>query len=169
MQNNRLLDIMHVDQKLYLVFEYLDVDLKRYIENGNNDHTPIAPHVVKVRPFIPSLLLSGVFSLSSVFFQIPHRFSLDKHPAAQFTARRAPIPMGKDTLPTLPFTVLHHLSVLFSLFCVFFFYCSRTRRFPLPGCLTALILPRVPACGDYLDLINMRTVGVDGCSAQFRR
>ncbi|KAJ7901172.1 Pkinase-domain-containing protein [Mycena olivaceomarginata] len=43
----RLLDIMHVDQKLYLVFEYLDVDLKRYIENGNRDHAPIAPHVVK--------------------------------------------------------------------------------------------------------------------------
>ncbi|KAK7018457.1 Pkinase-domain-containing protein [Favolaschia claudopus] len=43
----RLLDIMHVDQKLYLVFEYLDVDLKRYIENGNRDHVPIAPHVVK--------------------------------------------------------------------------------------------------------------------------
>ncbi|KAF8144974.1 CMGC/CDK/CDC2 protein kinase [Mycena galopus ATCC 62051] len=43
----RLLDIMHVDQKLYLVFEFLDVDLKRYIDNGNRDHAPIAPHVVK--------------------------------------------------------------------------------------------------------------------------
>ncbi|KAJ7780863.1 kinase-like domain-containing protein [Mycena maculata] len=43
----RLLDIVHADQKLYLVFEYLDVDLKRYMENGNRDHSPIAPHVVK--------------------------------------------------------------------------------------------------------------------------
>ncbi|KAJ7668895.1 Pkinase-domain-containing protein [Mycena rosella] len=43
----RLLDIVHADQKLYLVFEYLDVDLKRYMENGNRDHAPIAPHVVK--------------------------------------------------------------------------------------------------------------------------
>ncbi|KAJ7602453.1 kinase-like domain-containing protein [Mycena polygramma] len=43
----RLLDIMHVDQKLYLVFEYLDLDLKRYMENGNHEQTPIAPHVVK--------------------------------------------------------------------------------------------------------------------------
>ncbi|KAJ7186520.1 kinase-like domain-containing protein [Mycena filopes] len=43
----RLLDIVHAEQKLYLVFEFLDVDLKRYIENGNRDHTPIAPHVVK--------------------------------------------------------------------------------------------------------------------------
>ncbi|KAJ7112985.1 Pkinase-domain-containing protein [Mycena epipterygia] len=43
----QLLDIVHADQKLYLVFEYLDVDLKRYMENGNRDHAPIAPHVVK--------------------------------------------------------------------------------------------------------------------------
>ncbi|KAJ7160020.1 kinase-like domain-containing protein [Mycena crocata] len=43
----RLLDIVHADQKLYLVFEYLDVDLKRYMENGNRDHAPISPHVVK--------------------------------------------------------------------------------------------------------------------------
>ncbi|KAJ7769396.1 kinase-like domain-containing protein [Mycena metata] len=43
----RLLDIVHAEQKLYLVFEFLDVDLKRYIENGNRDHTPISPHLVK--------------------------------------------------------------------------------------------------------------------------
>jgi cyclin-dependent kinase len=28
----RLLDIVHADQKLYLVFEFLDVDLKRFME-----------------------------------------------------------------------------------------------------------------------------------------
>jgi len=43
----RLLDIVHADQKLYLVFEFLDVDLKRYIENGNRNHTPIQLDVVK--------------------------------------------------------------------------------------------------------------------------
>ncbi|KAJ6629894.1 kinase-like domain-containing protein [Mycena sp. CBHHK59/15] len=43
----RLLDIVHADQKLYLVFEYLDVDLKRYMENGNRDHAPISPAIVK--------------------------------------------------------------------------------------------------------------------------
>ncbi|KAF8197097.1 kinase-like domain-containing protein [Pholiota molesta] len=38
----RLLDIVHADQKLYLVFEFLDVDLKRYIETGNQNqiHAP---------------------------------------------------------------------------------------------------------------------------------
>jgi len=43
----RLLDIVHADQKLYLVFEFLDVDLKRYIENGNRNHCPIQLDVVK--------------------------------------------------------------------------------------------------------------------------
>ncbi|KAJ7933716.1 kinase-like domain-containing protein [Mycena leptocephala] len=41
----RLLDILHVEQKLYLVFEYLDVDLKWYMENANRDNTPIAPYI----------------------------------------------------------------------------------------------------------------------------
>ncbi|KAI0052810.1 Pkinase-domain-containing protein [Auriscalpium vulgare] len=38
----RLLDIVHADQKLYLVFEFLDVDLKRYIEQGNAAGRPIS-------------------------------------------------------------------------------------------------------------------------------
>ncbi|KAI0820882.1 Pkinase-domain-containing protein [Trametes gibbosa] len=43
----RLLDIVHADQKLYLVFEFLDVDLKRYMENGNKQNRPITPEIVK--------------------------------------------------------------------------------------------------------------------------
>jgi len=43
----RLLDIVHADQKLYLVFEFLDVDLKRYMENGNANGDPIPLHMVK--------------------------------------------------------------------------------------------------------------------------
>jgi len=43
----RLLDIIHVEQKLYLVFEFLDVDLKRYIDNGNQNRTPITAKIVK--------------------------------------------------------------------------------------------------------------------------
>jgi len=39
----KLLDIVHADQKLYLVFEFLDVDLKRYIETSR----PIKPETVK--------------------------------------------------------------------------------------------------------------------------
>ncbi|KAH9986852.1 Pkinase-domain-containing protein [Russula vinacea] len=38
----RLLDIVHADQKLYLVFEFLDVDLKRYMEAGNTQGEPIS-------------------------------------------------------------------------------------------------------------------------------
>ncbi|KAJ3571259.1 hypothetical protein NP233_g3874 [Leucocoprinus birnbaumii] len=39
----QLLDIVHADQKLYLVFEFLDVDLKRYIETSR----PIKTEIVK--------------------------------------------------------------------------------------------------------------------------
>ena len=42
---------MHADQKLYLVFEFLDVDLKRYIETGNQNRTPITLQIVKVNFF----------------------------------------------------------------------------------------------------------------------
>lgn len=43
----RLLDIVHADQKLYLVFEFLDVDLKRYIDEGNKRGAPISLDLVK--------------------------------------------------------------------------------------------------------------------------
>ncbi|KAF9530825.1 Pkinase-domain-containing protein [Crepidotus variabilis] len=43
----RLLDIVHADQKLYLVFEFLDVDLKRYMETGNQNGKPITAPIVK--------------------------------------------------------------------------------------------------------------------------
>jgi cyclin-dependent kinase len=43
----KLLDIVHADQKLYLVFEFLDMDLKRYIEQRNQKHLPITPDLVK--------------------------------------------------------------------------------------------------------------------------
>ncbi|KAG9312751.1 hypothetical protein JVU11DRAFT_7185 [Chiua virens] len=43
----RLLDIVHADQKLYLVFEFLDVDLKRYMEHANTSGTPISIDISK--------------------------------------------------------------------------------------------------------------------------
>ena len=48
----RLLDIVHADAKLYLVFEFLDVDLKRYMENCNKQGNPMTLDLVKVS--IPS-------------------------------------------------------------------------------------------------------------------
>lgn len=61
----RLLDIIHADQKLYLVFEFLDVDLKRYMENGNKNGRPITPAIVKVwSPFSLSQYLSRPSSTS---------------------------------------------------------------------------------------------------------
>ncbi|KAL5512670.1 CDC28 [Sanghuangporus baumii] len=43
----KLLEIVHADQKLYLVFEFLDMDLKRYIDVGNQHGTPITLDIVK--------------------------------------------------------------------------------------------------------------------------
>ena len=45
----RFLEIVHADQKLYLVFEFLDMDLKRYLDEGNKNGTPITMDKVKVR------------------------------------------------------------------------------------------------------------------------
>lgn len=43
----RLLDIVHADQKLYLVCEFLDVDLKRYMERGNSTGVPLSLDLCK--------------------------------------------------------------------------------------------------------------------------
>ncbi|KAF9030547.1 Pkinase-domain-containing protein [Hymenopellis radicata] len=42
-----LLDIVHLDQKLYLVCEYLDMDLKKYIDRANKNRTPITMSMTK--------------------------------------------------------------------------------------------------------------------------
>ena len=48
---SRLIDVLHNngDKKLHLVFEYLDQDLKKYIDSHNGQ--PMAHHVIKVRAF----------------------------------------------------------------------------------------------------------------------
>ncbi|KAG9085352.1 Cyclin-dependent kinase catalytic subunit [Ceratobasidium sp. 370] len=47
--DNRLLDIVHADSKLYLVFEFLDMDLKRYMEtvNAKNGNRGMDKQVIK--------------------------------------------------------------------------------------------------------------------------
>lgn len=64
----RLLDIVHADQKLYLVCEFLDVDLKRYMENGNKAGRPITLQIVKVRSQTYSCSPSPCRKLSPYFY-----------------------------------------------------------------------------------------------------
>jgi hypothetical protein len=59
----RLLDIVHADQKLYLVFEFLDVDLKRFMEQCNSTGG-MTMDLVKVS----SLIYSYLFFLFSSSF-----------------------------------------------------------------------------------------------------
>jgi serine/threonine protein kinase len=42
-----LIDVVNYNNKLYLVFEFLDRDLKRYIDTMVENNTPIAPMLIK--------------------------------------------------------------------------------------------------------------------------
>jgi hypothetical protein len=46
--NDSLIDVINYNNKLYLVFEFLDRDLKRYIDTTVDNNTPISPMLVKV-------------------------------------------------------------------------------------------------------------------------
>jgi cyclin-dependent kinase len=47
---SRLLDIVHAEAKLYLVFEFLDMDLKKYMDKVEKvgDGEGMGPDIVKV-------------------------------------------------------------------------------------------------------------------------
>lgn len=53
-----LQEVLHVDRKLYLVFEYLDQDLKKYMDaNGTTGlPPPIAKVHTHVKPEFPVIL-----------------------------------------------------------------------------------------------------------------
>lgn len=74
-----MLDIVHSDNKLYLVFEFLDVDLKRYIEHGNHTGKPISLVITKVSCLL--LLFHSraivarsqyISSFTIAFMRVPH-------------------------------------------------------------------------------------------------
>jgi hypothetical protein len=45
----RLYDVLHTDKKLTLVFEFMDSDLKKYLDAFNGD---LDPSLVRVRSYI---------------------------------------------------------------------------------------------------------------------
>ena len=49
----QLLDVIHADQKLYLVFEYLDMDLKKHMDDfeSNNERPGLPEKLSKVRKY----------------------------------------------------------------------------------------------------------------------
>lgn len=49
--SDRLLDIVHSEAKLYLVFEFLDLDLKKYMDKVEKTGSGegMGPEIVKVR------------------------------------------------------------------------------------------------------------------------
>jgi hypothetical protein len=56
---------VHADQKLYLVFEFLDVDLKRYMEAGNSQGTPISLELCQVCTVFTFILFSHLAPLNA--------------------------------------------------------------------------------------------------------
>jgi len=77
----KLLDIVHADQKLYLVFEFLDVDLKRYMEQAVQGTGP--PLNLEVTKKFTHQMISGLLYCHS--HRILHRdlkpqnLLIDKH------------------------------------------------------------------------------------------
>lgn len=61
-----LLDILHMDSKLFLVFEFLDMDLKRYMDKVATDAEGMGPEIVKVRS-LQTLVPVSFFLTDSLF------------------------------------------------------------------------------------------------------
>jgi hypothetical protein len=104
----RLLDIVHADQKLYLVFEFLDVDLKRYMEAGNSQGEPITLELCQVMIFISLLSFTLVpFSPTSPCLyannastfapNMSARSALARHRCLASTCQRFLVPKSKDS------------------------------------------------------------------------
>lgn len=51
LRSERLLDIIHQESKLYLVFEFLDLDLKKYMDTVGNSPEGLGPDMVRVSAF----------------------------------------------------------------------------------------------------------------------
>jgi hypothetical protein len=102
---NRLLDIVHADNKLYLVFEFLDVDLKRYMDTLGKAHTPISMSTAKVSiRFVRNQLLVSVTSWHHASFPCLSRVPLIS-PRSGFTPLAA-----ESALPKSLFgPCFHHL------------------------------------------------------------
>lgn len=45
----RLLEIIHQESRLYLVFEFLDLDLKKYMDNVSSQPEGLGPEIVMAR------------------------------------------------------------------------------------------------------------------------
>jgi hypothetical protein len=96
----RLLDIVHADQKLYLVFEFLDVDLKRYMEAGNAQGEPITLELCQVMifsslPYTPSFFSPSLSHFSAGLYANDATF------APNMTTRSALARLPHLNLPTV--------------------------------------------------------------------
>ncbi|KAJ7065279.1 Pkinase-domain-containing protein [Mycena amicta] len=76
----RLLNIVHADQKLFLVCEYLEMDLKRFMEQAIQQNTPLKPALVKKFTYQLNLGLVYCHSRRILHRDLkPQNLLIDKH------------------------------------------------------------------------------------------
>ena len=64
-----LIDLIHGEKKLYLVFEFMDYDLKKFLDQNG---APLPPQLVKVNKFN---FLLGLFLFFEFEFEFFKKFS----------------------------------------------------------------------------------------------
>lgn len=91
----RLFDIVHSDTKLYLVFEFLDMDLKRYMDKVG-DGEGMGPDIVKVSSlFLPDL--SAFANASSLAYRNSYVASGELPPSRRWTFLLTRFPSRSQT------------------------------------------------------------------------
>ena len=63
----RLMDVLHCDRKLFLVFEYLDYDLKKYMDRHAPSGIPVENAKVSYNACLLSSIMSNLFSSHLLF------------------------------------------------------------------------------------------------------
>ncbi|KAN0063770.1 Cyclin-dependent kinase catalytic subunit [Thecaphora frezii] len=89
----RLLDIIHQENKLYLVFEFLDLDLRKYMDAVPADSNEgMGPEIVRVSD--PAVAGGVKESLGAARFVRPSRLLTCPHPFALFSTKRLSCPIA---------------------------------------------------------------------------
>lgn len=64
----RLQDVVHSDKRLYLVFEYLDLDLKKHMDSC--PELAKNPQLIKVGEIFPSCIKMQLHILAALILQV---------------------------------------------------------------------------------------------------
>ena len=83
-----LIDVVHNDSKLYLVFEFLDLDLKRYMDSVKKESGFTPMHVKVMMGLLTFYLYFAPIELSFPVDQRSCLLSCETHPPPRFKATK---------------------------------------------------------------------------------